>query len=244
MRWGFRPAAASFWVLVVLTEAPAPEAALAEWSIRECGLRPAVDLRTEPRIVGGRDAQLGAWPWQVSLQVYRFGIGYHHVCGGALISKNSVLTAAHCIKKWKIQREETGQVNYILQEAQVDIIPLYLCNSYNWYAGSVSWNMFCAGSEDGEVDTCQGDSGGPLMCYFPTDKKYYLIGITSFGVGCGRPKLPGIYVRIINYRKWVDTHAALFNKTTTVSIEHILIVLTVGWVIVHFALERSNIFFH
>lgn len=50
------------------------------------------------RIVGGHDAMLGAWPWQISLQVYAIGLGYVHVCGGSLINTIIVLTAAHCIK--------------------------------------------------------------------------------------------------------------------------------------------------
>lgn len=58
------------------------------------------DIVTGTRIVGGQDAQLGGWPWQVSLELYRFGKGFGHVCGGSLINHNSVLTAAHCIKEW------------------------------------------------------------------------------------------------------------------------------------------------
>ncbi|NXL92682.1 TMPSC protease, partial [Alectura lathami] len=238
-------------------------------------------------IVGGHDAQVGAWPWAVSLQVHQVGVKFTHVCGGVLINENSVLTAGHCTTgrmdpyfwravlgtrnlrkhgkhaaKRRISRisvhpefnretfendialfklhsavyyndyiqpiclpsahlylfignetdcyitgwgrvSEKGKSSAVLQEAQVDIIPLGVCNNPDAYGGVVNSNMICAGSLSGGTDTCQGDSGGPLACLHPSANKFYVIGITSFGLGCGRPNLPGIYVRLSRYRRWI-----------------------------------------
>ncbi|KAG9491654.1 hypothetical protein GDO78_000261, partial [Eleutherodactylus coqui] len=68
-----------------------------------CGQRPLVHTLGS-RIIGGHDALPGAWPWQVSLQYSIFGYDYEHLCGGSLIHKMWVMSAAHCFIKARNHR--------------------------------------------------------------------------------------------------------------------------------------------
>lgn len=47
------------------------------------------------RVINGQAAAKGAYPYQISLQVGYFG--YQHICGGSILNRNAILTAAHCV---------------------------------------------------------------------------------------------------------------------------------------------------
>ena len=59
----------------------------------KCGTVRAV----QNRIVGGKEASRGQFPWQAQLMLKHDG-RYRLACGGTLISHEIVLTAAHCIR--------------------------------------------------------------------------------------------------------------------------------------------------
>lgn len=55
-------------------------------------------LRQEPKIVGGKLAPSGAFPWQASLEVAWISDPFRsHYCGGSVLSATWILTAAHCV---------------------------------------------------------------------------------------------------------------------------------------------------
>ena len=52
----------------------------------------------------------------------------------------------------------------------------------------------------------QGDSGGPLMLHDDVSDLWFVAGIVSFGVGCGRPGRPGIYTKVLPYMGWIGNN--------------------------------------
>jgi transmembrane serine protease 11D len=79
-----------------------------------------------------------------------------------------------------------------LRSVTVPMVDRNNCNDANSYNGQITDRMICAGRDQGGVDTCQGDSGGPLAT------GAVLTGITSWGNGCARANLFGVYARVSN----------------------------------------------
>jgi hypothetical protein len=60
-----------------------------------------------------------------------------------------------------------------------------------------------AGSDGATLfqDTCQGDSGGPL--FFMRGGRPVLVGVVSFGAGCGNRGIPGMYAAVHSHLAWI-----------------------------------------
>uniref|UniRef100_A0AAR5PNW0 Peptidase S1 domain-containing protein n=1 Tax=Dendroctonus ponderosae TaxID=77166 RepID=A0AAR5PNW0_DENPD len=94
---------------------------------------------------------------------------------------------------------EGGNLPNIVQEVEVPILTPNQCKAMKYRASRITSYMLCAGR--GAMDSCQGDSGGPLLVH--NGDKYEIVGIVSWGVGCGRPGYPGVYTRVSRYINWL-----------------------------------------
>jgi len=227
----------------------------------------------EMRIIGGETADKDEFGYTVSLED---DIG--HFCGGTLVRRDIVISAAHCAggpmwarvgahnirwnegEKIKVKKEiKSNQYNpsntdydfMILvledpapadvplaklhdgsdvlqdndsltvigwgnmatngwdmpdekQHVEVKYVPNNDCNSGNSYNGEITNSMLCAGETSGGQDACQGDSGGPLMRLGSGNQQDELVGVVSWGYGCGDRKYPGVYSRITEVLTWIE----------------------------------------
>ncbi|XP_029826704.2 clotting factor G beta subunit [Ixodes scapularis] len=114
-----------------------------------------------------------------------------------------------------------GRVHSHLQEVRVPLVANDVCdesyrsleNYAREFPRGVNDDFVCAGNLTyGGVDACQQDSGGPLVMETTrnSQKVFEVIGVVSFGVGCGSPNFPGVYARVSTYRDWI------LNKMTQV----------------------------
>ncbi|GMU10290.1 serine protease [Corallococcus caeni] len=120
---------------------------------------------------------------------------------GERVAENTVATVAG----WGLTREGGQDTSSILLQVGVPVLRHQdVASSYRSQGIVIDESaMLGAGYLQGGKDACQGDSGGPLVV--KGAQGYVLQGIVSFGVGCARAGLPGIYTRVSNYIPWINT---------------------------------------
>ena len=95
----------------------------------------------------------------------------------------------------------------VLQKVQLVVIPNARCfkeTGYRVIENYMDETMLCAWGEG--RDACGGDSGGPLAFWEDQSQRWVLVGIISFGVGCGRRDYPGIYSSVAFHLDWIRSH--------------------------------------
>lgn len=108
--------------------------------------------------------------------------------------------------------EYFGSDSDVLQKVTLDFFTFDECtgrfpSNRKLPQGLFQDQQLCAGSKDESKDTCEGDSGGPLQVYHEVHCMYKVVGITSFGKGCGNAGTPGVYTRVSKYVDWIEQNA-------------------------------------
>jgi trypsin len=94
--------------------------------------------------------------------------------------------------------------NDLLQQLNVPFVSDSQCRGALGTSFDAS-QMICAGFPQGGKDSCQGDSGGPLL--FGGGQ----VGVVSWGDGCARASLPGVYSRPGVFEDWITATAGAFQ---------------------------------
>lgn len=109
-------------------------------------------------------------------------------------------------------RTESGGTSQVLREVRVPLVSKDLCASnYAIHGVHLAPGMICAGYFSGGFDSCAGDSGGPLLFRNTPEStksigvgQEVLVGVVSWGIGCGRQDMFGVYTSVAYYRGWME----------------------------------------
>ncbi|KAK4293334.1 hypothetical protein Pmani_013062 [Petrolisthes manimaculis] len=103
----------------------------------------------------------------------------------------------HVITGWG-RTAEANDMSSVVMKATVPLLSQAECAAA-YPSMPLTQSMICAGNLTyGGLDPCQGDWGGPLI-----SSSGYIRGVSSWGVGCGRPGLPAIYTDVAKYNNWI-----------------------------------------
>ncbi|XP_016279616.1 tryptase-2-like isoform X1 [Monodelphis domestica] len=149
------------------------------------------------------------------------------ICLPSSINEFKNLTNCWVTGWGKIKENQVLGKPWYLKAAKLPIIDQETCDKY-YHVGTtlplfiarIYDDMLCAGFEDGSKDACQGDSGGPLAC--EVNGSWHLIGIVSWGDGCGRPFRPSVFTNVSLHTDWILT---TINSSTFSLIPSKLVVL-------------------
>ncbi|KAH7938687.1 hypothetical protein HPB51_028795 [Rhipicephalus microplus] len=106
---------------------------------------------------------------------------------------------------WGVTLDPT-QSRHFLREVALPVVDRKQCQA--WFADrEIGQTQLCAGYERGARDACTGDSGGPLVTR--NGSQWILVGVVSTGVGCAKPRQPGIYTAVAPYLSWISEETGL-----------------------------------
>lgn len=133
------------------------------------------------------------------------------ICLPDKIKDNSLTGKELIASGWGSTQSGSQHGSDKLLEVNVKVISNRACKKKGgWYQTDVFPENICTLTPG--KDACQGDSGGPLAYYY--NNKFYLIGVTSWGIGCGGKDSPGVWTDCINPHilKWIRSNIGMKCK--------------------------------
>ncbi len=116
---------------------------------------------------------------------------------------------------------EDGDFPNALNEVQLPMVSPVICRQVYTNEFDSTDEPLCAGYEAGGKDSCQGDSGGPLI--IELDGTPYLVGVVSWGYGCARAGLYGVYTNVSEYTDWLEQNMVTPSEDFKLEIDSYII---------------------
>ncbi len=118
------------------------------------------------------------------------------------IPTNPIYSPLVTVAGWGTLTENGNYLPNALQKVTIPLVDSVTCSKS--YPNQITPRMICAGDiVEGGKDSCQGDSGGPLIIK-ENNGEVRLVGVVSWGAGCARPNLPGVYGKVNSITSWIS----------------------------------------